>query len=150
MPSQPTKVSIINAEGLVAGRLASIVAKRLLMGERIIIVNAEKAIITGKRKRILEWYGKRVTEWRTYYNPEKRGPKIPRRPDRVLKRMVRGMLPRKKPRGREALKRLKVYMGVPPQYATAKFEVPEEAKLKNKDIPYMTLAELYQAFGGKL
>jgi len=99
------EVKVIDAEGLVAGRLASIIAKRLLLGERIVVVHAEKAIITGKRERVLEWYGKRVTEWRTYYNPEKRGPKIPRRPDKVFKRMVRGMLPRKKPRGRAALKR---------------------------------------------
>ena len=151
MPKQARQgVTVINAEGLVAGRLASIVAKRLLMGERIVIVNAEKAIITGKRNRILEWYGKRVTEWRTYYNPEKRGPKIPRRPDRVLKRMVRGMLPRKKPRGREALRRLRVFIGVPSEYANVEPEVPEEAKLKNTKIPYITLADLYRAFGGKL
>ena len=144
------EVKVIDAEGLVAGRLASIIAKRLLLGERIVVVNAEKAIITGKRERVLEWYGKRVTEWRTYYNPEKRGPKIPRRPDKVFKRMVRGMLPRKKPRGRAALKRLKVYIGVPEEYSKAKFERIKEAELKNKQIPYITLKELYEAFGGKL
>jgi len=142
--------TIINGEGLVAGRLASIIAKRLLMGEKIVVVNAEKIIITGTRKRVLQWYGKRVLEWRTYHNPEKRGPKIPRRPDLVFKRMVRGMLPKKKPRGREALKRLRVYIGVPEELQGKEAEAPEAAKLKNKQIPYVTLAEIYESFGGRL
>jgi len=139
---------VINAEGLVAGRLASVIAKRLLRGERIVVVNVEKAIITGKPKRVLNWYMKRVSEWRTYYNPEKRGPKVPRRPDKVFKRMVRGMLPHKKPRGREALRRLKVYMGVPEEYKNAKMESPPEAVLQDPRVPRMSLGELYKLLRG--
>ncbi|MCS7104573.1 MAG: 50S ribosomal protein L13 [Thermofilaceae archaeon] len=140
--------SVVDASGLVAGRLASLVAKRLLRGERIIIVNAEKAIITGKRQRVVEWYMKRVSEWRTHYNPERKGPKIPRRPDLMLKRMVKNMLPYKKPRGREALKRLRVYMGVPQEYANVDKLVPKEAALQNEKVQYVTLAELSKLVGG--
>ncbi|RLF00086.1 MAG: 50S ribosomal protein L13 [Thermoprotei archaeon] len=141
-------VVVVDASGLVAGRLASIVAKRLLRGEKVVIVNAEKALITGKRKRVVEWYMKRVSEWRTHYNPEKRGPKIPRRPDLILRRIVRNMLPYKKPKGREAFKRLRVYVGVPPELEGAEKWVPEEAKLKNDKVPFITLAELSEAVGG--
>lgn len=41
---------IINADGLILGRMASIIAKRLLKGEKIAVVNAEKAVISGKKK----------------------------------------------------------------------------------------------------
>ena len=57
---------IINAEDAIIGRLASIVAKRLLSGEQIVIVNAEKALISGKPGSIARKYldryrpGKRI------------------------------------------------------------------------------------------
>ena len=140
------KVVVINAEGLVAGRLASVVAKRLLRGERIVIVNAEKAIIVGKRKEIISRFKRRLT-WRTYYNPEKRGPKLPRRPDLILKRMVRGMLPWKTPRGRKAYRRLKVYMGIPKEYENATFEDVPEARKKFIKLEYITLEELAKEIG---
>lgn len=139
---------VIDATGLVAGRLASVVAKLLLRGQRVVVVNAEKAIITGKRRRVVEWYMKRVSEWRTHYNPEKKGPKVPRGPDMVLRRMIRNMLPYKKPKGREAFKRLRVYVGVPLQYEGASKVAPEEAKLKNTKVSHVTLAELSTQVGG--
>jgi large subunit ribosomal protein L13 len=45
---------IVDATGLVMGRLASVVATQLLAGNEIKIVNAEKAIITGRRESIYE------------------------------------------------------------------------------------------------
>lgn len=144
------KLTVVNAEGLVAGRLASIVAKKLLNGENVVIINAEKAIITGKPQRIVNMYMKKISEWRTHFNPEKRGPKIPRRPDRVLKRMVRGMLPHKKPKGRMAYKRLKVYIGVPDNVNVKEAISIKEAMRKNENVPFITLGELYVRLGGKL
>ncbi len=142
-------VTVIDGTGHVAGRLASIIAKRLLNGETIIVVNAEKIIITGKKKRVLEKFLKRISEWRTYYNPEKRGPKYPRTPDRIFKRMVRGMLPHKKPRGRDALKRLKVYVGVPKEYTDAEMERVEDAIFRNEFCPYVTLGQIYEEIAQK-
>ena len=139
---------VIDATGLVAGRLASIVAKMLLRGERVVVVNAEKAVVTGKRRRVVEWYMKRVSEWRTHYNPERKGPKVPRRPDIILRRMVRNMLPYKKPRGREALKRLRVYIGVPREFESVEKWSPLDAKLKNLLVEYVTLGELAALVGG--
>ncbi|HIE18648.1 TPA: 50S ribosomal protein L13, partial [Candidatus Bathyarchaeota archaeon] len=94
--------TVIDAEGLILGRMASQVAKRLLNGEKIIIVNAEKAIISGKRLSIL-----REKQDFLQVGHFRKGPLHPRRPDRIIKKVIRGMLPRKKPRGKDALKRLR-------------------------------------------
>ena len=45
---------IVNAKGLILGRLASNVAKLLLQGETVIILNAEKAAISGKKQQIVQ------------------------------------------------------------------------------------------------
>lgn len=141
---------VVDAEGLVVGRLASWIAKRLLRGDEVVVVNVEKAIITGKPRVVLEHYAKKVREWRTHYNPERVGPKVPRRPDKLFRRIVGGMLPRKKPRGRLALKRLRVYIGVPEELSAIKAVAPEEARKKNPEVQFITLAELYRALGGEL
>src|SRR3989304_5421985 len=107
---QTTKkpVTLVNAEGLILGRMASKVAKKLLNGEEVIILNAEKTIISGKKK-------SKVAEAHLFLEvgaPE-RGPFHYRRPDRMLKKTVEGMLPHQQAKGKLAFKRLKVYMGVP-------------------------------------
>ncbi len=66
-------------------------AKWALEGRRVVIVNAEKAVVTGGDfNMVLNWYKTRISEWLTHYNPEKAGPKIPRKPDRILRRVIRG------------------------------------------------------------
>ncbi|HDJ89662.1 MAG TPA: 50S ribosomal protein L13 [Thermoprotei archaeon] len=142
-----TKEIVIDATGHVLGRLASLVAKKLLEGERIVIVNAEKSVIIGSKKMIIDRYKKKL-EWRTYYNPEKRGPKIPRRPDTILKRTIRGMLPHKKSRGRNALKRLKVFIGIPERYSKSPFITLNIAKKDLEKYEFITLGELSKAIGG--
>jgi len=99
---------VVDATGLVLGRLASVTAKSLLAGEEINIVNAEKALITGDKEHIFRDYGQTRAR-----GSRERGPYFPRRPDMVLKRTVRGMLPYKMRRGRDAFSRLKVYLGIP-------------------------------------
>lgn len=133
---------VVDAEGAVVGRLASVLAKRLMMGEDIIIVNAEKAVLTGSAARIKE----------RYFQKRKRGsmlkgPYYPRYPDAVIKRAVRGMLPYKKAKGAAALKRLKVYMGVP-----EKFKGKAEKSGKHKSAlrcKYLTLAKVCEGLGAK-
>ncbi len=143
-PPQVNEI-VVDATNHVAGRLAAVVAKWLLEGRRVVIVNAEKAVITGDFNMILDWYKRKLSEWRTHYNPEKVGPKIPRRPDRILKRIVRGMLPRKTWRGRGALRRLRVYMSVPPEYARKEKVVVEGALLRPRPgLKYVTLEELWK------
>ena len=139
---------IINAEGLILGRLASKVAKMLLEGEEIIIVNAEKAIITGNREFIFEKYKQR-TEFRTRTNPRK-GPFYPKRSDELVRRTIRGMLPWKTERGRKAFKRLKVYAGVPKEFEGKEFETIIEAHMSRIKTPkYVTVGEVAKFLGGK-
>jgi len=142
---------VIDAEGHIMGRLASYVAKILLSKPelRVVVVNAEKLVVTGDRKMVVEWFMRKISEWRTHYNPEKAGPKIPKRPDRVFKRVVRGMLPKKVESGRDALKRLRVYMSIPLDFIQRRrlvlYEVPA-AKLRVRPLmQFVTLEEVWHS-----
>ena len=103
-----TGKTIVDAEGLILGRMASIIAKRLLEGEKIDIVNAESVIVSGKRLQV-------INRWKEFLNVggRGRGPVHWRRPNTIVRRTIRGMLPYRKARGREAFSRLKVHIGVP-------------------------------------
>ena len=133
---------IINADGLILGRMASIIAKRLLKGEKIAVVNAEKAIISGKRKSKV----REAKEFLEVGHPGK-GPMHPRRPDRILRRTVRGMLPYKQPKGKQAYKRLRVFIGIPDELKNREMETIEEAQAKKLTCPYLTLGELAKEIG---
>lgn len=119
-------MAVIDADGLVLGRLCTHVAKRLLKGEEIIVINAEKTIISGNKAQLLEHYKHRHER-----GSKMHGPHPPRTPDRLLKRSVRGMLEYKKASGRAAYKRLKVYIGVPKDLGDQKPETIEGAKKPN-------------------
>ena len=109
------------------------------------IVNAEKAVISGKRRQVIESYKAR-TNLRTATSPWK-GPFHYRRPDKFLKRTVRGMLPFKTSRGREAFRRLTVYLGVPDHIIKEEIQVMrniDATRLKNK---YITIKELAKELG---
>jgi len=138
----------VDATGKVAGRLASIVAKMLLNGKRVIILNAEKAIITGKKSRIVNWYMKKLSI-QSKVNPRRHGPFKPKTPDGILRRMIRGMLPRKKPKGKEALRRLRVYVGIPQNLKNVKLTEFTEAIYRRNPYGYMTLEELARILGWK-
>lgn len=116
-------MTVIDADGWILGRLASMVAKRLLRSEEIIIVNAEKAVITGSKEDLIGKYMERRER-----GSKEKGPFYPKRADKILKRAIRGMLPYKKNRGRDALSRLKVYIGIP-------------AELENKEMEKSTVVK---------
>jgi len=144
MSGKESRETIIDAEGLILGRMASQVAKRLLNGEKVVIVNAEKAIISGKRLSIL-----REMQDFLQIGHFRKGPYHPRRPDTIVKRVIRGMLPRKKPRGKEALKRLRVYIGIPKDYEGKEKERIFEADGRNLRGPYIKVSELARNIGWK-
>ena len=98
---------IVQARDCIMGRVASQVAERALDGERIAVVNAEDAVITGRKEDVLETYRTRAQLG------SDRGPHYPRRPDAIVKRSIRGMLPYKTTRGREAYENVRVYLGNP-------------------------------------
>lgn len=134
-----TKMSaaVVNGEGLILGRMCSKIAKRLLNGEEIIVVNAEKIIISGKKK-------SKVAEAHKFLEvgaPE-RGPFHSRRPDRIVGKTVRGMVPWRQPKGKLAYKRLRVYLGVPEELKDQKMETIDQANAAKLTGPHFTLGEL--------
>lgn len=142
--TEGARETTIDAKGLILGRMASTVAKRLLNGERINIVNAEEAVISGRRLSIL-----RESKEFLQVGHYRKGPFHPRRPDMIVKKVVRGMLPRKKPRGQEALKRLRVYIGLPRELRDKEKETIPDVDARNLRGPYIRVSELARNIGWK-
>merc|ERR1712127_319509 len=105
---------IIDGRGHLLGRLASIVAKTLLLGQRVVVVRCEGINISGNFYRNKLKYLKYL-RLRCNVNP-KRGPFHFRCPSKQFWRVVRGMLPHKIARGKDAMERLKVFEGIPAPY----------------------------------
>jgi large subunit ribosomal protein L13 len=142
MQTTKAPLTLVNAEGLIVGRMCSKVAKRLLNGEEVIILNAEKAVFSGKKK-------SKVAEAKEFLEvgaPE-RGPFHYRRPDKYLRKTVRGMLPFKQPKGKSAYKRLKVFMGIPKELKDRQMTTFTEASSANLKGPHFTLAEMAREIG---
>ncbi len=135
----------MDAAGQIAGRLSSKVAKLLLNGKRVVVVNAEKSLISGHRTSVINQW-KESLELSSRVNPIY-GPIHPRRPDNILRRMVRGMVPRKKPKGALAMKRLRVYIGVPEGVSLAKLTQFEDTKASRPIPVYVTMADLSRSLG---
>jgi large subunit ribosomal protein L13 len=137
--------TVVDATGLVLGRAASLIAKRLLQGETIVVVNSERSVVTGDRAMVLETY--RAHRAR---GSKRTGPHFPRYPDRIFRRTVRGMLPHLKTRGKEALGRLQVHIGVPPELQGAKATGLESAEVRPALRRPITLAEISRLLGARV
>jgi large subunit ribosomal protein L13 len=134
---------LIDAENLVVGRLATLIAMRLRgkhkatftphvdMGDNVIVVNAEKVAFTGRKldqKRyyrhtgypggIKEQTARRIVEGRF--------------PERIVEKAVERMLPRG-PLGRRQLKNLRVYAGPEHPHAAQQPEALDVAALSSKN-----------------
>ncbi len=133
--------TIIDATGLVLGRMATDVAKRAKNGEEVHIVNAEKAIITGASKKSIEARYRFKREVGTM----RKGPFFPREPHLIVKRTVRGMLPYQQSAGRAAYKRIKAYIGVPKELAGQATIQVEAAQREARS--FMTVQELSRFLG---
>lgn len=121
MPGLKTKALIIDGRGHLLGRLASIVAKTLLNGQKVVVVRCEGINISGSfyrnKLKYLAFLRKRCN-----VNPA-RGPYHFRAPSKIFWRTVRGMLPHKTKRGDLALERLRVCEGIPNPYDKRKRQV---------------------------
>lgn len=138
-------MKIINGEGLLLGRLCSYAAKAALLGEEVKIVNCEKVVISGDKQKVFAL--ERQKRLRKGY-PLKSA-KLSKIPDRFVKRAVRGMLPHKKERGREAFKRVRCYVGVPGEFS-GKMETLEKAKAeKLMTLKYVKVEEICNWLKGK-
>ena len=140
-----SKPIVIDATDHIAGRLSSNVAKLLLQGNRVSVINSEKIMISGKKNSIVSEY-REFLKIASILNP-KHGPFHPRKPDTIISRMVRGMLPRDKPSGKASLKRLRAYIGIPKELKSLKKIQLEKAKIRKTSASYITMAELARNVG---
>jgi large subunit ribosomal protein L13 len=126
------------------GRISTRIAKDLLKTENVVIVNCEKAILSGTKKDKLKLYAQRCVRGDPHH-----GPFYPRTPDGIVRRTVRGMLPFYKVKGQEALRRLRVYIGVPDEFKGKEFIRVEEFDVNKLKCKYMTISDLSVALGAK-
>ena len=147
--AKPTEIEkkwiIIDAEGLVVGRLAVIVATRLrgkhkLMytphmdcGDNVIIVNAEKVLLTGNKLK------KKIYYWHTGFvggiKQRTAGEMLSKTPTRVVEKAIKRMLPHG-PLARRQLSNLRVYAGPEHPHAAQQPEALDVASLNPKNSNY--------------
>ena len=128
-------MTVLDAEDKIIGRLSTDIARRVKDGEEIKVVNAEKAVISGDKEEV-------ISEYRQKYERGSRdfGPHYPLRPDKILKRITRGMLPDDKE------DQVKTYLGSPEEFED--IEVPDTKEgndLKNRN--YVKLGEVSKSIG---
>ena len=90
-----------------------------------------------------------VSRSRSSPTSKRKGPFYPRRADLLFKRCVRGMIPWTSTSGREAYRRLHVFVGTPKQFQDCEKERPEEAcrKITGK---YTTLGAVSKFLGSNV
>lgn len=135
-------MKVVDASNRVIGRLASEVSQIALDGEEVKIVNSEDAVVSGDEEKVLN-------DYKTKYDrgTRDRGPHFPKRPDRIVKRTVRGMVPYNKPRGKEAFSNVKAYLGVPHDLEDEVEEIETKSgdELKNRN--YVKLGKVSRHIG---
>ena len=151
MASQETVVRtdrpiVVDATNHIAGRLSSNVAKLLKQGHRVSIVNCEKIMYSGTKSNLIKEY-REFLEINSIINP-KHGPVHYRRPDTIITKMIRQMLPYdRKPSGKESIKRLRAYIGSPKELKSLEKIQFEKAKIKKSPSNYTTMGELCRVIG---
>ena len=137
---------IVDATNLIAGRIATVVAKKALLGEGIVILYANDAVISGHKRTLLEKTKKDYDR-----GIHTKGPFIPKLPEKYLKRIIRGMLPYKQPKGKAAFARIKCYNTVPEQFKDQKIETIPSANLKKlPTTKFITIKAICKNLGGKI
>lgn len=139
-------VTVIDGRNLIHGRLASVVAEKIMGGEEVVVLNAEAIVITGPKEVTFASYKAKVDRGDT---TKRKGPFYPRRADLLFKRCVRGMIPWTTTSGREAYRRLHVFVGTPKQFEEVEKVKPEEAcrKIAGK---YTTLGAVSKFLGSNV
>lgn len=107
---------IIEGKNAILGRLCSYATKQALLGKEIAIVNCNEVVILGSRENILEKY----SIMRKKDSSNLKGPFFPKVPEKIVKRVIRGMLSYKQERGEKALDRIMCYNKVPAELENAK------------------------------
>ena len=133
---------VVDARDCIMGRVASQVAERALNGDSVAVINAEQAVITGREGQVMEKFQDRRR------HGSDRGPEYPKRPDRIFKRSIRGMIPYKTSSGREAFERVRVYVGNPHDEDGEILDGTSLDRLSN--IKFVSLAEISETLGANV
>lgn len=136
-------VKVIDGTNLILGRLCTFTAKHALNGEQIYIINAEKVAISGNKEDVISKYSNRREKGTPFS-----GPYYPKRPDHIVKRAIRGMLPYKRERGKKALARVKVFIGAPELKSVPEAVSLPGATINDLKLPkYIYVGELSKFLG---
>jgi large subunit ribosomal protein L13 len=137
---------VVNTKNHISGRLASHVAKLLIQGNRVTLVNCEKIMYSGNRDNLIQEY-REFLEINSIIN-YKHGPVHYRRPDTIISKMIRGMLPYEgKPSGVAAFKRLRAYVGSPKELKSLEKIQFEKALIRKAASNYTTMGALCRVIG---
>jgi large subunit ribosomal protein L13 len=145
---------VVDATNQIVGRMASRIAKMLLEGWQVDVINAEKAVLSGEPTMVVRGY-QILLDVKTHTNPYRNKIKRPRTPIGIVKDAVKGMLPKHNTRGREALRRFKAYIGEPEEIKKMveegkaimiKFPDADAVRLSGK---YITVGEVAKRMGWK-
>ncbi len=127
---------VVDAEGKTLGRLASQIARIIMgkhkptytphvdSGDHVIVINAQKIRVTGNK--MTEKKYQRHSTYASGFKEESLRDLLQRRPERVIKEAVWGMIPHGR-LGRRMIKKLKVYGGAEHKHSAQKPEVIELA-----------------------
>lgn len=136
-----------NGEGMILGRLAARVAKDALLGEEVSVVNCEKVMVSGAKQVNFA----RAKQKRGRYGHPHRSQTHSRLPDKWVRRSVRGMLPWKQARGKEAYLLIKCYVGVPSEFTGKELITLTDSSVnKLPNLKYVSVGELCRHIGGKV
>jgi large subunit ribosomal protein L13 len=144
---QQNKHIVVDASNCISGRLCSKVSKLLLQGNRVSVVNAEKVMVSGNRYEVIESYKKRL-EVSSVTNPIN-GPFHPRRPDTIITKMIRGMVPKRKSSGIQSFKRLRVYIGIPDELKNSTMKTFDDTKITRQESFYISMSDVAKQIGWK-
>ena len=139
-------MKIYNGEGMILGRLAARVAKDALLGEEVKVVNCEKIVLSGRKRVTLNREKVKVDR-----GPHPMlSPRTSRLPYLLVRRSIRGMLPWKHPRGKEAYKRVLCYTGLPAEFAGKELiALPDSSWKKLPTLKFLTVGQICKELGGK-
>ncbi len=144
---QQNKLIVVDGTNCISGRLCSKVSKLLLQGNRVSVVNSEKVMVSGNKYEVIESYKDKL-EVSSVTNPI-HGPFHPRRPDTIITKMIRGMVPKRKPSGIQAFKRLRVYIGVPDDLKNSTMHTFDDAKITKQQSFYISMGDVAKQIGWK-
>src|SRR3989338_1028862 len=135
---------IIDAKHTLLGRVSSIAAKQALLGHNVEVVNCEEAVVSGRKFSIFANYERRLDR-----KAPNKGPFLYRRPDFFVRRTIRGMLPWKRSRGREAFKLVKCHVGFPEELKKEKPMNVDKTSMTKLKIDHVKVKDICQRIGGK-